>query len=276
MKFYCSAGINYCYINYNGEIFKCVAHSAFGHKFLIGKIQDTKSIYKISQGLISSLCEKYCCSPICDQFHTEQWKEEEKIISGKWTGWEGSNNIHECIENTRHNFHIHAELASGCINKCPYCNVFKIGNYKFKYIDSKYWIQFLAIIKQLKLKTKIFSIAGGGEPLGHPEFHDIINYATDNEFRTNFTTSALNFHSKFKKLKNLNKLNITISLHPLSPLWNKEKIENIISYLKENHIMHISCNLVTHPKNMEYYDEFKEMLDKYDIYLRKFDYDPNH
>jgi organic radical activating enzyme len=271
----CTAGTDYCYIDWKGDLFKCNAHSVFGDKYKIASIRNVNNITKFLFR-VSPICKNYCCTDICDKLLTQQWENDKKIVEGPWITWEYSKSIEEAKE--KRNFHIHAEIVSGCINKCVYCSVYKTRNFNFKFIEKNHWIDFFKYINLVNMDygDRVFSVAGGGEPLAHPDFCEIINHALDNNYRTNITTSGLNYPSRLKNIQNLEKLNITLSLHPLSPLWDQSKIEDLVSHFKDKNIMTLTCNLVTHPENMKHYDNLNNMLSKYNVYLRKFEYDPDH
>jgi len=266
----CSAGFNYCMVQWDGSIFKCYAHNDFKDysltKLKIGNIKN-KDFFDLE---ISPLCERYCCNEYCDMLGTQQWNNQELINdSKKMMLWPVVEKFEQLDEN---NFTVCVDLVSGCQNKCPYCWLTKNKMFDLRHIEGTHWINFIKYISSVKKGIKFFNISGLGEPTVHPDFCQIINEALISDFHVAVTTSALNLNNK--KLKQIlsglsqkekNKFSIIISLHPLSPLWSQEKLEELLKEFKNNNYTNIYFNFVNFSQNMKFKEELIKMGEKYDI-----------
>jgi len=267
----CSAARNYIMVKWNGSIFKCYAHSGFYdhdiEKLKIGNIQDID----LFDHKINSICENYCCSKNCDMLGTQQWDSEGTLIerNKRMMLWPAVEKFEELNPD---NFAICIDLVSGCSNKCPYCWITKNKLFNINYIEGKYWIDFIQYINDNKKGIKFLNISGLGESTFHPDFCQIVNKALSLNFDVAVTTSALNLNNKnLKQIShnlsddNKEKFSVVISLHPLSPLWSEEKIEQLLKEFHANNYFKIAFNFVEFPQNMKFKDELIELGNKYGI-----------
>ena len=255
----CTAGIQYCYVNFMGQIYRCCAHASNLYKML-GTIFDLENLSLN----INSICDNFICRPVCDGIHTKQWKNEKEIfIAHKEPNIKNDNSTVNNINND--GFLIIAELMYGCINKCVYCEN-TIKNHKIKFADSISWINFLEKISNLKKGKKYINFAGLGEPTLHPDFSLILEKCFKLNYQIKIITSALNYNDIIidnirKCSKKIN--NISISLHPTSPLWDIKKIKYLIKIFEEENI-DFCLTLVKHQENIDKIPMLSEIASEFD------------
>jgi len=255
----CTAGIQYCYVNFVGQIYRCCAHASEIYRKM-GTIFDLENL----DLNIDSICNNFICQPVCDGIHTKQWKNKEEIfVVHKEPNVKNDDSTPNNIK--KDNFLIIAELMYGCTNKCIYCEN-TIRNHKIKFADSVNWINFLEKINDLRKGKKYINFAGLGEPTLHPDFPLIIEKCSELDYQIKIITSALNYNDSviksIRKCSN-NIYNISISLHPTSPLWNEKKIEYLIEIFKEENIS-FHLTLVKHQENVDKIPHLLKIASKFD------------
>jgi len=264
----CSAGIDYCIVDFFGNVYRCYGFS--GKKENLLCTLDNPEEYPFND--VKPLCEKMNCVRVCEGYKVQTWKKERAIYDSIY--WR--NKVNSINEINKDNFFAQIDLCHGCFNACPYCYIGnpdakKVSNLIF--IDYQKTLNFIDVISENKKGIKFINISGSGEPLLHPNCVGIINYATDNGFKIELISSGLLNSKKLLQLKNTEKISLLINYHPSSPNWNLEKMKSLFEKLSQKKFMNWGTVFVKYKGNMKVYEEIKKLNRKYNIYnMSELDY----
>lgn len=266
----CTSGLDYCVVNVSGLIFKCYGmHDHNSEEAKLGTLDDYNSIWDRND----FTCSEMKCNEACEGYKVEVWDQNKKrVFLNHKIKWRKLNNYINQV--SKDNFYIQADLLAGCFNNCPYCFTgFKNVNKKdIKTIDSKKIMNLLTEIAKRKKGIKIINISGSGEPLLHPDFEEIINYATSLDFSIELISSCLLNNYKIFNLNNTEKITLIISLHPLSQNWNFENFEEFAKKISNIKFANKLGSLVDYKDNIPFADQLKRLCDKNNIYFYKCPY----
>lgn len=101
------------------------------------------------------------------------------------------------------------DLTDGaCNNKCKYCFFNNNSNSNLETIDKNRLFELLVELK--KMGVKAIELAGGGEPLMHPDFQEIIDYIDSLNFKFGIVTNGLLLNKYHFNKKNLEFIRVSL------------------------------------------------------------------
>lgn len=173
---------------------------------------------------------------------------------------------------------VQIDLTNNCNNDCVacWCNSPLLGDKAIPADIKKQSLDYKLVIKLIDklsaMRTRELFFSGGGEPLMHPRFIDIISYAKLKGFvchlNTNFTLADANI---IKKLKDVSLDYLIVSLWSATPRTyllthpNKDeetfiRIKNLLKLLNESKRIYPKIRLYNVISNINY-REFIQMVD---------------
>ncbi|MFW5794320.1 MAG: radical SAM protein [Bacillota bacterium] len=262
-KVICTGGLDSLYIDYEGNIFRCHAHT-YNPELRIGHILNFE-VHKINP-----ICQDYKCTEICDKLATQQWVNGKKITNNVIIPYPEVDNINDLDYS---NLRFFAELVNGCTNKCPYCFSVKSKNFTPKFINSNDFLNFCSRIFKNKKGIKSILFDGLGDSISHPDFEYIVDFLIENNIGVCIITSGINYIDVIERvLNNLtqkNKLHffsIINSLHISSHIWDNNKFIDLLKVLKKYNVLNKTIyNFVNHYLNNENFNKIEDILDSFGI-----------
>lgn len=272
----CSSGSNYIVVKEDGQIYRC-----FHDLNPIGTVNN------FTLSTIATSCEVgYICDSSSDQMFCTQWNygEDKKRyhknpIGVGWKDRDPSNL-------DKNNLCIVVYPTMRCNFRCDYCcNYYPSSenDIRPKYeneISTEKWISFFEDVNK-KFSNVVVNF-NGGEPLLHKDIDILIQKTIDLGFSGSIVTN-FSVYTKIDKLlniRNIDKFQFTITLHPINHGFNFDKTLEYIKKFKDRGIQQ-RIVILGWPGNIQYYKKWKSIFNDMDIpfwlkWCGGYDYDQEH
>ena len=168
-------------------------------------------------------------------------------------------------------YKVFLELTYNCNLRCPHCYIQKDLNKREKFRDKK---EILNLIDEMEKQGVVELNITGGEATLHPDFLEIIRYATSKNMLVTLLTNGQNLYDKsyIDELKDCPLFEVRISLYGNQSYHNKfvgksdafEKSIWALKELRKTKGIGTGTYIVTN-ENYMYVDELTEMLNRYNI-----------
>jgi organic radical activating enzyme len=267
IKVLCSGGANTGVVKHNGFVYKC-----FHDLNPIGDMTDLNCLSKEAK-----LCKvgHICDDSGCRMKSTRYFQNEEE--KEKYMGYKNNpvaTRWHESSDPSK------LKMQYGCFDICPTyacnyncyfcCNAYKIGYEPREVLKNERpkedWFKFFNNLKNKFNKCSIVYI--GGEPLAYYAIEELIEKSADYNFNCSIVTN-FSITRKLDKILNINfkdpsSFKLSISLHPVNPQFNFDKVVDYILKFKERGHP-VRTIIVSAPEQIDHYKKFKPILNSIGI-----------
>lgn len=259
----CSAGKNYCHIFPNGDIYRCSTDHTF-----ITNIMRVKE-----NGLLKNLtCKREECNSCCDIDLGVKLVVDKCMNIIEKVGGSFFEDTFGAVTNTcfSEDSIVVAWIPTlSCNYKCSYCDG---GSFSSELSDAEWEQGFSNLFETYK--NVFISVGGGGEPFLRKKALKCVLDIVPTNCNFAFTTNLSLLDVDFLRLLKNKTVSFSCSIHPSCKTFNFDIFLGKVLMIKNNGHS-VKVNFVGYPEQMFLYDYYKDIFNRFDIFVEYIPYSGN-